>query len=220
MKKLIIDLGHGGSDSGAVGKNNTYESNIVLAIGKELNQNLINFPIEIKFTRLSNKYLSLSERVNMANNFNANYFISIHINSTTDKSVRGVEIWQYTNSNNKINSFSSSLCNDISKTLNIKNRGIKISKEFTVLKNTKMPAALIEVDFISNINAEKALSENKNIEKIALAIKDNILDLFDINKNENNELYKVCIGAYKEKSNAINQVSKAKEKGFKDAYII
>jgi N-acetylmuramoyl-L-alanine amidase len=61
MKKLVIDLGHGGNDSGAVGQNKTYEADVVLAIGKELNQLLKNCELEVKFTRLENKYLSLSE---------------------------------------------------------------------------------------------------------------------------------------------------------------
>lgn len=42
------------------------------------------------------------------------------------------------------------ICEDVSRIFNIRTRGVKLSKEFSVLKNTKMPAALIEVDFISN----------------------------------------------------------------------
>ena len=220
MKKLVIDLGHGGNDPGAVGLNRTYESNIVLAIGKELDKLLKNYDIEVKFTRLSDTYLSLSERVKIANNFKADYFLSIHINSATDKSVRGTEIWQYSNKNNKLNKFSNKLCKDISNIFNIRNRGVKFSQNFFVLKNTNMPSALIEVDFISNIDAEKDLNISDNIKAIALAIKDNLLDLFGLDKDTNNSLYRVCIGSYKDKNNAINQVKLAKDKGFTDAYIM
>ncbi|MCH1964650.1 N-acetylmuramoyl-L-alanine amidase family protein [Paraclostridium sordellii] len=69
MKKLVIDLGHGGSDSGAVGQNKTHEADVVLAIGKELNELLKGCEIEVKFTRLTNKYISLSKRAKIANNF-------------------------------------------------------------------------------------------------------------------------------------------------------
>ena len=220
MKKLVIDLGHGGNDPGSVGLNRTYESNIVLAIGKELDKLLKNYDIEVKFTRLSDTYLSLSERVKIANNFKADYFLSIHINSATDKSVRGTEIWQYSNKNNKLNKFSNKLCKDISNIFNIRNRGVKFSQNFFVLKNTNMPSALIEVDFISNIDAEKDLNISDNIKAIALAIKDNLLDLFGLDKDTNNSLYRVCIGSYKDKNNAINQVKLAKDKGFTDAYIM
>ena len=83
-----------------------------------------------------------------------------------------------------------------------------------------MPAALIEVDFISNVNAEKDLNISSNIKAVALAIRDNLIDLFELESGISDDLYKVCIGAYKEKNNALNQVKLAKEKGFKDAYII
>lgn len=220
MKRLVIDLGHGGSDPGAVGPNKTHEAAIVLAIGKELNELLKNYELDIKFTRLTDKYLSLSERSKIANDFKADYFLSIHINSASDKSVRGVEMWQYNNAHNKLNDFSKGLCDDISKIFSIKNRGVKFNKEFSVLKNTKMPACLIEVDFISNINAEKDLNSSSNIKAIAAAIKNNLVELFGLEKANNDNLYKVCIGAYRDKNNAINQVKIAKNKGFTDSYII
>lgn len=220
MGKLVIDLRHGGTDPGAIGPNKTHEADVVLAIGKELNELLKGCNLEIKFTRLSNKYLSLTERTKIANNFKADYFLSIHINSTKDNTIRGVEVWQYSNKNENLNKFSNGLCTDISKIFNVRNRGLKLSKELSVLKNTTMPAALIEVDFISNAQAEKDLKTNSNIKAIAIGIKNNLIELFDLEVSTNDTLYKVCIGAYKDKNNALNQVKLAKDKGFKDAYII
>ena len=220
MGKLVIDLGHGGHDPGAIGPNKTHEAYVVLAIGNELNELLKGYELEVKFTRLSNVYLSLSERAKIANNFKADYFLSIHINSATDSSVRGVEVWQYSNKNDKLNKFSNGLCEDVAKIFNVRNRGIKLSQKFSVLKNTNMPAALIEVDFISNANAEKDLNLNSNIKAVAFVIKSNLIQLFGLEKVDNDILYKVCIGAYKDKSNARNQVRLAKEKGFDEAYII
>ena len=220
MKKLVIDLGHGGSDPGAVGQNKTHEADIVLAIGKVLNELLKSYDLDFKFTRLSDRHISLKERAKIANDFKADYFLSIHINSSTNKSVRGVEVWQYSNENDKLNKFSSGVCEDISKIFNTKNRGVKLSKELSVLKNTKMPASLIEVDFISNIDAEKDLNVNDNIKAIALEIRNNLIKLLELELPTNDTLYKVCIGAYKDKNNAINQVKLAKDKGFLDAYII
>lgn len=220
MKKLVIDLGHGGSDPGAVGQNKTHEADVVLAIGKELNELLKDFELEIKFTRLTNKYISLSERSKIANNFKADYFLSIHVNSAKDKSVRGIEVWQYSNGDVKLNEFSSGLCEDISNIFKVRNRGVKLSKELSVLKNTKMPACLVEVDFISNIAAESDLKVENNIKAVASVIRDNLVDLFELKKVDSDRLYKVCIGAYKEKKNAINQMEIAKTKGFSDTYII
>ncbi|CEN26478.1 N-acetylmuramoyl-L-alanine amidase family protein [Paraclostridium sordellii] len=210
MKKLVIDLGHGGSDPGAVGQNKTNEADIVLSIGKKLNELLKCYNLEVKFTRLTNKYLSLSERSKLANNFN----------SAKDKSVRGIEVWQYSKIDEKLNRFSIGLCEDISKIFNVRNRGIKLSKDFSVLKNTKMPACLVEVDFISNIAAENDLKIENNIKAVASVIRDNLLELFELKKVDSDRLYKVCIGSYKEKKNAINQMGIAKSKGFLDTYII
>ena len=220
MKRLVIDLGHGGSDPGAIGQNKTHEADIVLTIGKTLNELLKGYDLDFKFTRLSDRHISLKERAKIANDFKADYFLSIHINSTKNKSVRGVEVWQYSNVNDKLNKFSSGVCEDISKIFNIRNRGVKLSKDLSVLKNTNMPASLIEVDFISNIDAEKDLKVSDNIKSVALAIKNNLIDLLKLESTTNNTLYKVCIGAYKDKNNAMNQVKLAKEKGFVDAYII
>ena len=220
MKRLVIDLGHGGHDPGAIGANKTHEADVVLAIGKELNELLKGYELEVKFTRLFDVYLSLNERAKIANDFKADYFLSIHINSATDRSVRGVEVWQYSNRNDKLNKFSKDLCEDVAKIFNVRNRGVKLSQKLSVLKNTNMPAALIEVDFISNVNAEKDLNLNSNIKSVALAIKDNLIGLFELESVTSDVLYKVCIGAYKDKNNAINQVKLAKDKGFNGAYII
>ena len=83
-----------------------------------------------------------------------------------------------------------------------------------------MPAVLIEVDFISNTQAEKDLKVNANIKAIAIAIKNNLVQLFELKVSTNDTLYKVCIGAYRDKNNALNQVKVANDKGFNDAYII
>ena len=164
--------------------------------------------------------MSLSERAKIANNFKADYFLSIHINSATDSSVRGVEVWQYSNRNDKLNKFSNGLCEDVAKIFNVRNRGVKLSQKLSVLKNTDMPAALIEVDFISNVNAENDLKISSNIKLVALAIKDNLIGLFELESVTSDVLYKVCIGAFKDKNNALNQIKLAKERGFKEAYII
>lgn len=83
-----------------------------------------------------------------------------------------------------------------------------------------MPAALIEVDFISNAQAEKDLKVSANVRAIAVAIKNNLVKLLDLEVATDDTWYKVCIGAYRDKSNALNQVKLAKDKGFKDTYII
>lgn len=220
MGKLVIDLGHGGQDPGAIGPSKVCEADVVLSIGCSIENNLNGYDLDYKFTRISDKFISLTERASIANSFGASYFVSIHINSTTDKSVRGVEVWQYDADSKRLNDFSKGVCNDISKVLDIRNRGVKYNKNFTVLKNTKMPACLIEVDFISNMDAERDLKDRDKIKAIAKVITDNLVDLYNLQKVEEDNLYKVCIGAFRDRNNAINQVKEAKNKGFTEVYII
>ena len=217
MKRLVIDLGHGGKDSGAVGKNKTKESDVVLSIGKYLEEMLKDIDLELKFTRISDKYVSLSERVKIANDFKGDYFLSIHINSCGDKSVRGVEVWQYSDGDKNLNNFCKYLCDGISSIFKIRNRGVKISKNLYVLKNTSIKSALLEVDFISNEYCENDLNNDKNIKEVSKVIRDGILRLYGISEEM---LYRVCIGSYKYKSNAVSIMNRAKENGFSDAYII
>ena len=185
MKRLVIDLGHGGYDPGAVGKNGTKESDIVLSIGRYLNDLLKDVDLEVIFTRISDKYISLSDRVKLSNSFKADYFLSIHVNSCSDESVRGVEMWQYSKEDRSLNEFSSGLCKDISDILKIRNRGVKLSKSLYVLRKTSMKATLLEVDFISNKDCESDLRNNDNIKAISRFIKKNILKLYDIDDNKN-----------------------------------
>ena len=67
---------------------------------------------------------------------------------------------------------------------------------------------------------KRDLNVSSNIKAVALVIRDNLIDLFGLEAVTSDVLYKVCIGAFKDKNNAINQVQLAKEKGFIDACII
>lgn len=220
MGKLVIDLGHGGKDPGAIGPTKIREADVVLNIGYEIEKILKSYDLDYKFTRFRDKYLSLTERAMISNRFGADYFVSIHINSASNRSIRGVEVWQYDSDSKRLNDFSKGICDDISKVLDIRNRGVKYNKNFTVLSKTTMPACLIEVDFISNVDAERDLKDSVKIKKIAAAITENLIDLFSLENITNDALYRVCIGAFKDKNNAINQVNVAKSKGFIDAYIV
>lgn len=215
---IFIDLGHGGNDSGAVGKSST-EAMLVLEIGKELNNLLLNSSVKYRFSRLEDRFLTLQERCNLANNMKADMFLSIHINSAKNTSATGTEAWIYSLKNNKIAiDFAAAITNELSNTIKTNNRGVKVNPKFTVLKNTRMKALILEVGFISNIKEEKSIENN--IKAIAKTIYINILNLYGLNGMEQKHLYKVCIGAFENKDNAIKFKNEAISKGFKDTYII
>lgn len=172
--KWYLDFGHGGHDPGAVGQNKTKESDIALQIGLLVKKNLETHGEKVITTRLNNTYYSLDYRSSKANNNNCNYFISIHLNSATNKSAKGCEVWVY-DKTSKVYNLSNQLCKNLSTKLNTPNRQVKISKNFSVLRKTKMPALLIEVDFLSNLSVENKLRSSEYILTVANTISDTLL---------------------------------------------
>jgi len=87
-KIIVIDAGHGGKDSGAVGKKRLYEKNVVLKISKYLKQNLERKGFKVYLTRSRDRYVKLLKRTKYANAKHADMFISIHANAARKSSAR------------------------------------------------------------------------------------------------------------------------------------
>ena len=216
--KWYLDFGHGGKDSGAIGPTNLKESDIALKIGMMVKENLENAFEKVITTRDNDKYYSLDYRTKKANNENSDYFISIHLNSATNTSAKGCEVWIY-NENSKLQTLANNLCNNLATKMNTPNRGIKYSKKLAVLKNTKMPALLIEIDFISNKEVENYLRNDKNLKNISDTISSTLLSFVNKSIIDDGVFYRVCIGSFSNKDNAVNLKNEAISKGFKDTYI-
>ena len=172
--KWYLDFGHGGKDSGAIGTNKTKESDTVLKIGMLIKNNLEQAFEKVITTREEDKYYSLDYRSSKANKENCDYFVSLHMNSSTNKSAKGVEVWVY-DEKSKVYNLAKNICTNLSKDINTPNRGVKISKNFSVLRKTKMPALLIEIDFISNPSVESNLASEKYIKDISSSISSTLL---------------------------------------------
>lgn len=80
-KIIVVDAGHGGKDSGAIGSGRNYEKNVVLKISKYLKKDLNNMGFKVYLTRPRDKFVTLKNRTHFANRKNADLFISIHANS-------------------------------------------------------------------------------------------------------------------------------------------
>ena len=217
--KWFLDFGHGGKDSGAVGTKHTKESDVVLKIGMIIKENLEKHNQQVITTRQNDKYYSLDYRSSKANKENCDYFISIHMNSSTNKSAKGVEVWVY-DEKSKLYTLSKDICSNLSKTINTPNRGVKISKSFSVLRKTKMPALLIEIDFISNSSVEASLKSDKYIKDISDSISKSLLAFVNKSIVDDGIFYRVCICEFKDKNDAIQLKNTAISKGFNNAYII
>ncbi len=104
INTIVLDAGHGGRDPGTRGINGTKEKDIVLDITKRLGKLLEkNLKLDVKYTRLTDKFVPLWERTRYANSVKGKLFISIHANSTGRRltNVRGMEIYLLSSSKDK-----------------------------------------------------------------------------------------------------------------------
>lgn len=159
-KLIIIDAGHGGNDMGA-NRNGIYEKDIVLNIGKEIQKfNTSQDQYEVILTREDDTYSQLSDRTALINKLNPEMVISLHVNSSADpKSTQhGQEIYTQNTEASK------NLAERISRKFNVQ----KIEeKNLHILRESKVPAILMELGFINNANDLKYLTSEKGQKEIA-----------------------------------------------------
>ena len=149
QRVIVVDAGHGGSDSGAVG-NGYYEKNMTLKIVQNIKKYFDgNSTYKVYYTRLSDWYPSLSYRYTMANEVKADRFLSVHINSAS-ASAKGTETL-YKNYKTYANTVQSYALNGMGYSSNSSyNRGLKYRTDLAVLNGPSMTTALVEMGFITN----------------------------------------------------------------------
>jgi N-acetylmuramoyl-L-alanine amidase len=176
VKTIVIDPGHGGGDYGAINPSTGLaEKDITLDISLRLQELLIQEGWNAILTHSTDRDVTSSDssdseelwaRANTGNKNNAALFISIHCDSSTKETVRGTTTFYYKDVDKTL---ASVIHKYLISDLGTMDRGIKSSK-FYVLKNTKMPAALLEIAFISNSEDSKLLSSSPFRQKVATAI--------------------------------------------------
>ena len=169
--KVFIDAGHGGSDPGALGFGYR-ESDLNLQIAKKIESKLKSRGIDVKMSRTSDIYYSLSERAEMANDYGADAFVSIHQNSAESTSANGIETY-YNRNKEEDKPLSNDIQTQVINKTGSTNRGVK-NAEFTVLVKSNMISALVECGFISNESEVKNLSDSDYQDKLATGIADGI----------------------------------------------
>lgn len=186
---VCIDPGHGDWDVGCIGITGLYEKDIVLDISIKLGKLLENEGINVVYTRnTDNLTLSddstenLYERVQICEESNSDVFISIHCNSAGYLSeCRGVETW-YNNKSYNSEVFATAIQEELISLNYTDDRGIKFYNEdepLAVLNNNTVPAALVELGFISNWSDESYLNSEYGQVAIAEAICDAIVSYKD-----------------------------------------
>ncbi|MGY3718630.1 N-acetylmuramoyl-L-alanine amidase [Sutcliffiella cohnii] len=214
MTLIVLDPGHGGTDPGAV-NNNYQEKNFTLTISKKVSSILkANYNATVLMTRDSDQTLSLQARTNFANTNNAGYFCSIHVNAGGGT---GFESFRY---NGPIlpqtkalhESMHRYIVESLSTKYNIRDRGVKTAN-FHVLRETKMPAVLLEILFIDNEADLRLLRNETFINDVAKAIANALANSLNLQKKTTNQLFRVIAGSFSQRKNAEDRVNLLKEKG-------
>ncbi|NET53492.1 MAG: N-acetylmuramoyl-L-alanine amidase, partial [Merismopedia sp. SIO2A8] len=169
---VMLDPGHGGKDPGAIGIGGLQEKNVILPISRRVAQILERNGVQVVLTRSSDYFVSLSGRVQMAERANADLFVSIHANAInmSRPDVNGLETYYYQTGS----SLARTIHNSVLRRFNMRNRGVRRAR-FYVLRRTSMPAALVEVGFVTGREDAPRLASPAFQNQMAEAIAEGIL---------------------------------------------
>lgn len=230
MASVILDYGHGGTDSGAC-SGNYKESEWNLDTGKACKKELERHNVVVYETRTANQTLSLTQRSNIANQTNAKYLVSIHHNAGGGD--RGEVIHSITNSGKPLATHIANELKNIGQSTNkVYSRKSETTNKdyYAMIKNPKAISVIVEVCFIDNVEDRKIADTKEERERNGVAIAHGILKELGISikstathstsTTNNGTLWAVCVGAYKDKNKANNLVEELKKKGYTSSYLI
>jgi len=210
MAKIMVDAGHGGYDNGA-SFNGRLEKDDNLALALAVGSILANQGMDVVYTRTEDVYQSPSEKARLANASGADYFISIHRNSsTTPNQYSGIQSLIYNEGGIK-----QEIAEDINEnleSLGFPDLGISIRPNLAVLRRTQMPAVLVEAGFINNDFDNQLFDER--FDEIAKGIADGILDAVDELNTTENPVYRVQVGLFANYDNAVAQYNRMVGSGY------
>ena len=213
MAKVYLDAGHGGHDPGALG-NGLREKDIALSVTLKIGNILKNHGVNVGYSRTTDVFLELADRATRANSFGGNVFVSVHCNAFADTSAKGVETYSYPGSTIGANLSKAIQNSIISSGAYTTNRGTKTA-DFAVLRLTNMPAALVELGFITNTQDANILKNRQ--EELAVAVSKGILNYLGIpyqGGGSGSTLYRVQVGAFSVRANADSLANELKGRGY------
>ncbi|KZL90146.1 N-acetylmuramoyl-L-alanine amidase family protein [Clostridium magnum] len=177
---IVLDPGHGGVDLGTSYKNFN-EKDLTLKIVKYAEEYLKDEGYAVVLTRNEDKLVPLKEIGNIANNSNADVFVSVHINSLQDINYKGITGYYYDGKGYETDErikLVKTIGDEILKSDSWEDKGVK-RENFAVLRYTKMPSALIECGFITNEEDRARLSKDEVLKRLAENISKGIINYLD-----------------------------------------
>lgn len=178
-KRIVVDAGHGDHDPGAKGPTGLQEKAVNLAVALKLADLLRGAGAEVTLTRSNDTFLSLAERVKVAHNNDADAFVSVHSDSFKETS-QGSTTFYHSGKNpswQQSKQLSDIAIKKITSQLGTVNRGSQ-DKSLHVIRETEIPAILVEMAFLSNPNEEALLKSDEFRQKAAQAIYDSFVEFY------------------------------------------
>ena len=169
LRTVVIDPGHGGHDNGAQW-GRVYEKHLALDTSVRLQNNLQALGYQTVMTRKSDYFVSLPQRVQMANRYKNAIFVSIHFNYTWKQDVHGLETFYYNAGGQRLAWF---VQKSLLRHTRTTDRSAKFARYY-VIRNTQIPSILVEGGFVSNEFERERIKSGRFREAIARGVAEGI----------------------------------------------
>ena len=198
-RTVVLDAGHGGKDPGTTSRTGYLEKDLILDVALRAKAHLAASGVRVVLTRDADRFWELEDRPYLAARGGGDLFVSLHLNATASRTVQGIETFVTAAENcpptaeskvggrypavpnNQFNHSNTVLGNQLQRAVigitRAEDRGLKHAR-FVVLRNSAMPAALIECGFLSNAMEAQKLATPSYRETLALGIAQGILNYF------------------------------------------
>lgn len=185
--RIVVDPGHGGDDPGAIGPSGLREKDVNLAVSLHLRDRLEELGADVLMTRETDRSVAppgsstreeLQARVDIANNWPAEVFISVHSNSWIRPDKRGTEAYHAREASPESIRLARLIHQEMVRRLNLPDGGVRAAN-FYVIRHTHMPAQLTEIAYISNPVEEPLLADPQFQKEVAVAIASGVARYFE-----------------------------------------
>jgi N-acetylmuramoyl-L-alanine amidase len=163
---VAIDAGHGGRDPGAIGPTGLLEKDVVLDVAQRVRELLVRQGIRVIMTRETDVFVELPDRPRVARRQGASVFVSIHANASTRLAANGSETYYLTPQSRVL---AQMVQEELGRIPNLISRGVKTAN-FLVLRESDVPAVLVEVAYLSSIDEEARLRQQAFRQRLAEAV--------------------------------------------------
>lgn len=174
---VIVDAGHGGKDVGPLN-----EKEVNFQVSQQLKALSSKGGIEIILVREEDEFITLKDRVEFASAQNADLFLSLHSNTSTDPSISGVEAYYSPENDFSTESLQFSKILISKQVEKVANRGEVKTANFVVLRDLTMPGVLLELGYLSNSAEASRLRDPEHQKRIANAILEGLKEIGSLKK--------------------------------------